>query len=182
MDCVLAHRDSWKRALLGVFAAGEAGDSHTSWMEPNKEAEVVQDDRRERKLSPTLDGIGVCCLLPNRDELGVDLTVGRKLDERSPCGKGEDTLCDALVGIFAAGFTSCCITRLSWASIFSAEWTTAGDPCPMQLAPSMLSGLSTKSKETQLRDFGEAVYRENSTCVVQHSGGCGMYIRTKHCL
>ena len=121
MDCVLAQRESWKRALLGVFAAGEAGDSHTSWMEPNREAEVVQDDRRERKLSPTLDGIGVCCLLPNRDELGVDLTVGRKLDERSPCGKGEDTLRDALVAIFAAGFTSCCITRLSWVPSFSVE-------------------------------------------------------------
>lgn len=27
----------------------------------------------------------------------------------------------------------------------------------LQLAPSVLSGLSTKPKETQLRDFGEAV-------------------------
>ena len=103
----------------------------------------------------------MCCLPPNTDELGVDLTVGRKLDERSPCGKGEDILCDLLVIILAAEFTSCWISRLSSVPSFLAEWTTAGDGCPvLQLASRMSSGLSAQPKELQLSDFGEAGEKE----------------------
>ena len=170
-DCVFVQRESWNSALLGVFAVGEYGDSHVSWIEPIKEAEVVQDDRRERKLSPTLDGIGVSCLPCDREELGVDLMVGRKLDERSPRGKGEDTLLDVL---FATGFTSCCINKLSLVPSFLADWTTAGDTCPvLQSASCMLSGLSAKPKELQLRDFGEAGDGSNTSLI--HNIVCSLF-------
>ena len=73
----------------------------SSWIDVSSETDLVQDERRDLKLSPTLVGMGVGFLHSVLLGYGVDLKCGINVDDDSTLG--EESLFEPL---FEGGLTT----------------------------------------------------------------------------